>query len=52
MIAQTSAVLSEYLAAAEGGEHHAEHNAYLVGVCVFIALVLMLLATLSFNRDR
>lgn len=35
---------------AEGGEGHT--NAYLVGVAVFVALVLLLLVTLSFNRDR
>ncbi|MGQ0626104.1 MAG: hypothetical protein ACT4PP_15830 [Sporichthyaceae bacterium] len=53
MIAQTALTLSELLASAEaegGGEGH--RNAYLIGVSVFVALTLMLLATLSFNRDR
>ncbi len=52
MIAQTTVALSQLVAAEaeQGGRAH--HEPYLVGVSVFVVLTLMLLATLSFNRER
>jgi len=34
------------------GAPHADHNHVLVGVSVFLALVVCLLVTLAFNRER
>lgn len=52
MIAQTTVALSQLVAAeAEHGER-THHEPYLVGVSVFVLLIVLLLATLSFNRDR
>ncbi len=50
VIAQT--VTNIVVAAAEAEPERTQHEPYLVGVAVFVALTLMLLATLSFNRNK
>ncbi len=49
MIAQT---VTDILVAAEAETERTQHEPYLVGVAVFVVLTLMLLATLSFNRNK
>ena len=51
MIAQTTVALSQFMAASEHPDR-TQHEPYLVGVSVFVLFTLMLLATLSFNRDK
>ncbi|MGW0641056.1 MULTISPECIES: hypothetical protein [Streptomyces] len=36
----------------EGGGNHESLNPYLVGAGAFVALMLLLFITISFNRDR
>jgi hypothetical protein len=51
VIAQTTAVFNQIVAA--GAEHErTQHEPYLVGISVFVLLTVLLLATLSFNRER
>ena len=50
MIAQTTIAVSQLLAAEE--PERTQHEPYLVGVSVFVLLTILLLATLSFNRDK
>lgn len=49
MIAQT---VTNIVVAAEAEAERTQHEPYLVGVSVFVVLTLMLLATLSFNRNK
>ena len=51
-IAQTTIAVSQFLAASEGEEERTQHEPYLVGVSVFVLLTVLLLATLSFNRNK
>jgi hypothetical protein len=50
VIAQTA--VSQIVAAAEEHAERTQHEPYLVGVSVFVLLTFLLLATLSFNRDK
>jgi hypothetical protein len=50
VIAQTA--LSQIVVAAEEHAERTQHEPYLVGVSVFVFLTVLLLATLSFNRDK
>ncbi len=50
MIVQT---VTNFVVAAEAERaERAEHEPYLVGVSVFVFLTLLLLGTLSFNRNK
>jgi hypothetical protein len=49
VIAQT---VTNIVVAAEAEAERTQHEPYLVGVSVFVVLTLMLLATLSFNRNK
>jgi hypothetical protein len=50
VIAQTA--VHQIVAAAGANAERTQHEPYLVGVSVFVLLTLLLLATLSFNRDK
>ncbi|MGQ0845801.1 MAG: hypothetical protein ACT4QF_16900 [Sporichthyaceae bacterium] len=52
MISLALAKLAEETQKGGLGAPHADHNHVLVGVAVFMALVVCLLVTLAFNRDR
>ncbi len=57
MIASTTTLITNVLVSAAehgGGEEiiRTQHNPYFVGICTFIFLVVCLMITLSFNRDR
>ena len=52
VFAQTTIAVSQFLAASEGEEERTQHEPYLVGVSVFVLLTVLLLATLSFNRNK
>jgi hypothetical protein len=51
VFAQTTIAVSQFLAASEE-EERTQHEPYLVGVSVFVLLTVLLLATLSFNRNK
>ena len=50
MIVQT--VTNIVVASEAGSTERTQHEPYLVGLVVFVVLTLMLLATLSFNRNK
>lgn len=50
VFAQTTIAVSQILAAEE--PERTQHEPYLVGVSVFVFLTVLLLATLSFNRNK
>ncbi|MFH8435981.1 hypothetical protein ACH4A3_12280 [Streptomyces sp. NPDC018007] len=51
-LTSTAHQLATLASGGEGGGNHESLNPYVVGAGAFVALMLLLFITISFNRDR